>query len=290
MYVCCVRGRQVGLHGAAVDARWSVRLISTSSPLDPPGQRDGALQQHEEAGRPARPRRRPSRPAGDRARPGRARAASPAGRRSSDSKRNSSRISSGVRAVLVTVSLMLIVLQVPVHQRDGHRALADRGRDPLDRLGAHVAGHEHAGHARLQVVRLAVERPAGRAALAVDEQVRAGQHEAVARPVDARRPSHSVRGCRADEDEQVADVAPLPRRRSGRRAAVSRSRCSSPCGLDHLGAGAHVDVSGSPRSARSGSATSSARGLAADQQRDRARRAGRRTSAAWPAEFAPPTM
>jgi hypothetical protein len=93
-------------------------------------------------------------------------------------------------------------LQVPVYQRHGHRALADRGRHPLDRLGPHVTGHEHAGDRRLEVVRITVERPAPRA-LATGQQVRAGADEAVlvavdvlAEPVGARR--------RADEDEQVA--------------------------------------------------------------------------------------
>ena len=45
---------------------------------------------------------------------------------------------------------------------DGHRALADRGGHALDRAVPHVAGDEDAGHARLEQVRVAVERPAGR--------------------------------------------------------------------------------------------------------------------------------
>ena len=51
--------------------------------------------------------------------------------------------------------------QVLVDQRDRHRALADGAGDALDRARAHVAGDEHAGHAGLEHVRFALERPAG---------------------------------------------------------------------------------------------------------------------------------
>jgi hypothetical protein len=62
-----------------------------------------------------------------------------------------------------------------VHEHDGHRAFPYRRRDSLRRLGPHVAGHEHAGDAALEVVRLTVKRPA---AFFLGE-VRACQHEAV---------------------------------------------------------------------------------------------------------------
>ena len=39
---------------------------------------------------------------------------------------------------------LLLLRQVPVDQGDRQRALADRRGDPLDRLGADVAGHEDA--------------------------------------------------------------------------------------------------------------------------------------------------
>jgi hypothetical protein len=38
-------------------------------------------------------------------------------------------------------------VQVAVHQRDGGRAFADGGCDPVDRSAAHVAGCEHPGQA-----------------------------------------------------------------------------------------------------------------------------------------------
>src|SRR5580693_5416077 len=41
-------------------------------------------------------------------------------------------------------------VQAAVHQRDGDRALADGGRDPLDRAVPHVAHGEHPRQAGLQ--------------------------------------------------------------------------------------------------------------------------------------------
>src|SRR6185295_19165130 len=51
-----------------------------------------------------------------------------------------------------------LFFQEGVHLRDGDRALADRGPDPLDRPPAHVAGRKHAGPARLVERRRAEER------------------------------------------------------------------------------------------------------------------------------------
>ena len=50
--------------------------------------------------------------------------------------------------------------QVPVHEGDRHRALADGRGHPLHRVGPDVAGDEDAGEAGLQEVRVAVGRPA----------------------------------------------------------------------------------------------------------------------------------
>ena len=91
-----------------------------------------------------------------------------------------------------------------VHEGHGHRALADGRRDPLDRLGTDVPGHEHPGHARLQVVRVPVQRPARRAACP-RSQVRAGADEA-ARVADHDAVQPLGPRCGADEDEQRAAV------------------------------------------------------------------------------------
>ena len=114
-----------------------------------------------------------------------------------------------------------------MHQRDRHRALADGRGDPLDRVGPHVAGGEDAGHAGLQVVRVARQRPA---------RPGAGRSTSRSGPVSTKprssRATHAVEpvGARlgADEDEQPRRVdrrgsAPV---RTSRR--VSRSRWSSP--------------------------------------------------------------
>src|SRR5437899_4928942 len=46
------------------------------------------------------------------------------------------------------------LLQVLVHERDRHRALADGGGDALDGAGPHVAGGQHARVTGLQQVRI----------------------------------------------------------------------------------------------------------------------------------------
>jgi hypothetical protein len=80
------------------------------------------------------------------------------------------------------------------------QALAHRRRDALDGLLAHVAGHEDAGHARLQPVGVALQRPAP-GALAVPHQVGAGEDEAVVVALDDAGAPIGV-GHGADEDEQ----------------------------------------------------------------------------------------
>ena len=70
-----------------------------------------------------------------------------------------------------------------MHEHHGHRAFADRGRDALGGLGAHVAGDEDTRNARLQVQRLALQNPSRRQRA----EVGPGQHEAVAVARDAAK-------------------------------------------------------------------------------------------------------
>ena len=66
-------------------------------------------------------------------------------------------------------------------ERDCHRSLSDRGRDPLHRLVAYVARCEHAREAGLERQRIPLERPAW----AVDRlHVRPGEYEAARIPRD----------------------------------------------------------------------------------------------------------
>src|SRR5262252_1297876 len=94
------------------------------------------------------------------------------------------------------------VLQIPMQELDRHRSLADGGRNPLDGVGTHVASREHAGDAGLEVVGIAVERPAPWS-LPVAQQVRSGEDEASRVTRDhAFEPFGARLG--ADEDEEVA--------------------------------------------------------------------------------------
>ena len=239
---------QVGLQWRRrTTPRWSVRLISTSSP--PTSRRQQrpcrtAARRSRSAGSPSVTTVSPAGTVLDVAVLGRA---SRAARRSSDSNRNSV---AAARPAAQRSVRVICCLQVPVHERDGHRALADGRRDPLHRLGPHVAGHEHAGHAGLQVVRVARSsvQPAGRRPS--DDQVGPGEHEAARVADDARRPSQSVRGCGADEDEQPGGRRPSPCSPVGLSRSVEPLQVLVAGALDHLGAGAHLDV-GDPR--RSGS-------------------------------------
>src|SRR3954454_938702 len=92
------------------------------------------------------------------------------------------------------------VLEVLVHEGDGHAALADRGGDALDRSVADVAAGEDAGHARLEQVRIAPGPQAARLA-----HVRAGEHEALRVERDLLREPSRL-GVGADEDEEAAGV------------------------------------------------------------------------------------
>src|SRR6186997_712985 len=99
------------------------------------------------------------------------------------------------------------VLQVLVHERDRHASLADRGRHALHRRVADVAAGEDAGNARLEQVRVAVERPPARGA-----HVRARENEAAAVERDLGRQPRGL-GVRPDEDVEPArlDARRLPR-------------------------------------------------------------------------------
>ncbi len=110
----------------------------------------------------------------------------------------------------------------------------DGARHALDRARAHVARDEDARHARLEQVRVAPERPAGRLG------VGAGQDEAalVARD-DALQPVGARRG--ADEDE--AGVDRLDGLGAARVADVQRAQVVVlALRADRDGARAHVDV------------------------------------------------
>ena len=84
-------------------------------------------------------------PAGHARRPSRARHSQSSCSSSSVSNRKSPRSSSWVsRSAVGLGGQCSWRSQVAVHEGDGHRALADGGRDPLDRVGPDVAGDEDA--------------------------------------------------------------------------------------------------------------------------------------------------
>ena len=160
------------------------------------------------------------------------------------------------------------LLQVAVHERDGHRALADGRGDPLHRLGPDVAGDEHAGHAGLQEVRVAVQRPAGRRRPSSSRPGPVRTNPRSSRTTDAVEPV-GARGA-ADEDEQVAGRVASSARRSARPAASAApgGRCRAP---RRPSCRCARDVGDRRRAARSGSATStSSSDGPADQQVHRA--------------------
>ena len=138
-------------------------------------------------------------------------------------------------------------LQIPVHQRHGHRALPHRRSDPLHRLMTDVAGDEDPGQARLEVVRVAVEIPAGWP-LPVGQKVGSGEHEpARVAPHHAVEPAGER--CRADEDEQPGrlDLGCLT---ASDVAQPQRFEVVDAVAGHDLGAGAHGDVRECVRSGR----------------------------------------
>ena len=128
-----------------------------------------------------------------------------------------------------------------MHEHDGHGALADGGGDPLGRLGARVAGHEHAGHAGLQVVRRPVQLPARPAA--------ARRRSGRARPGRSPRSSRST----VPSSQSVSGAAPM---NTNSHCASTSSVCAarpcraasaapggpSPCAASTTVPGAHGDV------------------------------------------------
>ena len=109
--------------------------------------------------------------------------------------------------------------QVLVDQRDRHRALADRAGDALDRARAHVAGDEHARHARLQQVRVALERPAARPWRRAPARMK---------PRSSRATTPSSQSVRGAAPMKTKRRRPAPRARRRRRGSSARSRCPSP--------------------------------------------------------------
>src|SRR6478609_5691453 len=85
--------------------------------------------------------------------------------------------------------------EVLVHEGDGHAPFPHRGCDTLHRTEPHVAAREHAGHARLEQVRIAIELPPSRIA-----NVGAGEDVAATIECDLRRQPRRLR-VGADEDE-----------------------------------------------------------------------------------------
>ena len=120
-----------------------------------------------------------------------------------------------------------------VGKGDGHRAVPHRAGHALDRAGAHVAGREHAGHARLERERVALQRP-GLRQRAADPQVRAGEDEAARVERHARRAGPAGARHAAEAEEERARRQLLPAR--GHAAEVARA-------VDRLDLGAepHLD-------------------------------------------------
>ena len=89
-----------------------------------------------------------------------------------------------------------------MHEGDRHAALADCGRDALDGGEAHVPAREDAGDARLEEVRIPVERPVPRSA-------EVGTREDEAMPVERNRGRQpGGLGVGADEDVEPARIEP----------------------------------------------------------------------------------
>ena len=126
-------------------------------------------------------------------------------------------------------------LEVVVHEPHGHRALADRGGDALDRAAAHVARGEHAGQAGL-------------------EQRRLGALLAARRGVGPVRTNPLSSSATCPPSQPVYGSAPM--KTNSARASILRcspvrrsstTSASSALVADqfaHLGAGQHLDAAG----------------------------------------------
>ena len=159
----------------------------------------------------------------------------------------------------------------------------DRARHALDRLVAHVAGHEDAGQAGLQQQRRALEAASGGRTPGARRSGPARMNPWSSRATESAEPVGLRAG--ADEDEHRRRRARAPARRR-RGDDGERLQVAVPVGLRTRAPQRTVDVRRPRRSGRSGSGTCSAAG----RRRGRGWSPGRRTpakwSAAWPAEFA----
>src|SRR3712207_3626594 len=120
--------------------------------------------------------------------------------------------------------------QVLVDQRDRHRSLPHGARDALYRARPHVAGYEHARHARLERVRIAAEPPelAWHVGAGEDEPALVARHDSL----EPRRP-----WSRSDEDEACVHVLDLLR-----AVAVAQPQALEPAvavGAHCLGVSSH---------------------------------------------------
>ena len=67
------------------------------------------------------------------------------------------------------LGLLVELVEAPIGERHRHRALSNRPGDPLRGAMTDVSGREQARHARLECNRIAVERPALRAATGLEQ-------------------------------------------------------------------------------------------------------------------------
>src|SRR5262249_48725220 len=128
----------------------------------------------------------------------------PAGRTPGRLDRRSSCARSQREPYLQVLSFPLAagLVEVLMHEGDGHAALAYRSGDALDGTEPDVSTGEDARDARLQKKRVPVELPPSGGA-----DVGAGEHVALRVARDLRR-KPGGRGVGTDEDEQPARLAP----------------------------------------------------------------------------------
>ena len=202
VYTCGTRSPEVGLQAPAYDAALVGAGDLDVVAADPAGQRERArraARRSRSAGSPSRVRRAPGSVPLDLAALGTASSSCSAVELLEQEERAAARCRRARRR-----GSLIELLQVAVDEHDGHGALTDGGRHALDRLGPHVAGHEHAGHAGLQVVRRPVERPAARAAA----RRRAGRARSRTKPRASRastgRRASRSRGAPMNTNSQLA--------------------------------------------------------------------------------------
>ena len=129
-----------------------------------------------------------------------------------------------------------------MHEHDGHRALADRGGDPLGRLGPRRR-RRRTRRARWSPGGTApgpASSPAARSPST--DQVGAGEHEAAGVAHAPTPSSQSVRGAAPMNTNSQAGRRPSRCSPVALSRRVSRSRWSSPCAATTSVQGAHRDV------------------------------------------------